>query len=122
MEMSNSTRYIKLTSAILAALASCAFVSIYSKMSSYTQVIQDQGSRPFIADMLVLYAHYAYVVPVILLIIGLWSILRKNDVALELLVALAWLFAFVWLAYTLLAWRTAEVPVLRLRAMLQSFQ
>ena len=115
--MNNSSRYIRLVGAVTAAAISCAFVSIYSWASQVVMRYEpNHRGLPEVAEVLVHYANYAFVVPALFLFTGLRVVRRNgNDAKFELSVIASWVFAFSWLAYALLAWRIAQIPEFGLR-------
>ena len=71
---------------------------------------------PEVAQVLVNYANYAFVVPALFLFTGLWVVRRNaSDAKFEFSVTATWVFAFFWLAYALFAWRIAQIPEIILR-------
>src|SRR5262245_6052363 len=98
----SSKRLIRLITAVVAALASCSFVSLYSMACSLSY----RPNYPIFTGWVLGNARYAYALPILTLISGLW-LLRKGeakDVALECLVSVLWLCAFVWVLAAIYAW------------------
>ena len=100
--------YVRLGMAVLAALIACVFVSLYTEVC-LSQYVRADTILPCITMPLPLWRYYAFSIPVVLLAVGIW--IGKRPVLTlkaELLLGAAWVFAFLWLAYALLAWRVAD--------------
>ena len=100
--------YARLGIAVLVALISCIFVSLYTEVC-LSQYVQAQTILPRITMPLPLWRYCAFGVPVALLAVGIWIGKRPGlSLQAELLLGGAWVFAFLWFAYALLAWRVAD--------------
>ena len=95
--MSNSSRYIRLSGAVAAAVGSCTFVSLYSWASKTALFHETNGAALTVAaDHLAKYAGYAFVIPALFLFTVIWATLRRdNESIVEILVTASWVFAFL---------------------------
>jgi hypothetical protein len=73
--------------------------------------VQRGVALPAITDVALYCSPFAYVVPVILLILGV-SFLRKRDsglVGLECTISVMWLLGLFWALFNILAWELPRV-------------
>ena len=102
---------IRLLTAVAVSVIACAFVHLYSWITSLT--FERGTSLPTIVEEIVFYSRYALIFPVILLVVGV-LLLRKGEATaavLECLISLAWITALLWILAALLAWQIARVPI-----------
>lgn len=94
--------------AVLATLVACAFVSAYNFLS-----LDMRNQLPAFTRWLLALTPYSYTVPAIVASIGV-VLLRSRTarpIALEVLTASAWLFAFSWVLVALLCWQLTHVEI-----------
>jgi uncharacterized BrkB/YihY/UPF0761 family membrane protein len=109
--MTSKPRLIRLCAAVIALLISCLFVSAYNQASLLSY---ERGrSLPEVTGVVVDYAGWAYCLPVVVLLLGLWLLFRKGDrdVAFECLVSFGWLAAFFWALAAILAWQVTHMKL-----------
>lgn len=107
--MSPTQRLVRLLAAAIAALVSCLFVSGYSLACSLSY----RPNYPAFTEWVLRNARYAYALPIIMLLIGIWLLRRHPDrsVALECLLSLLWIGAFAWVLTALYAWQLVHIEI-----------
>jgi len=129
--MTRGVQLVRLVAAVAIALAACAFVTLYDRLS-YARYCLDHpnadGHREppgeafgeFVIESRVpagafITAHraHAYVVPLAGLLLGLMVIWRWPNlhVLIELIVASLWILAFLWAGFVLIAWQMQNIPI-----------
>jgi|ERR1035441_17904 hypothetical protein len=107
--MSAKQHLVRLLAAAVAALVSCLFVSGYSLACSLSY----PPNYPAFTQWIFRNARYAYALPIAMLILGVWLLRSRQDrpVALECLVSLLWIGAFVWVLTAILAWQLVHIEL-----------
>jgi hypothetical protein len=102
---------IRLLTAVAVALIACAFVSQYNWVANITR---DPGaSHPFYTSLVWRYSSYAYALPVLGLLFGVFFLRRSGgeSVGLECTISFAWMATLLWILFALWAW---ELPLIQL--------
>ncbi len=107
--MNAKQRFVRFLAAVIAALISCLFVSVYNWACSASY----GHPNPAITDSVVRNAPYAYAVPIVMLLFGVGLFRSRKDraVALESLISLLWIAAFAWALTAIFAWQLTHIEI-----------
>ena len=107
--MSAKQRLVRLLAAVIAASVSCLFVSGYNLACSLSYA----PNYPAVTRWIIRNARYAYALPFAMLILGFWLLRSRQDrpVALDCLVSLLWIGAFVWVLTAILGWQIEHIEL-----------
>lgn len=114
--MTRPSLYIRLIIATLAAMASAVFVWVYPPTSMGT--IRSRLGKGFVGfprvtEFTAGLSWHPILAPAFLLIVGIFVIHRwKSAAAFELVVGCLWLFAFLWLVWSLFVCMLPEIQTL----------
>jgi hypothetical protein len=117
-EMELSTRIVRLISAELASLASSLFVCVYNTIEMHHARLQNvMNSLPNITNFYVWASSYGFIVPFLILTIGILCInLRKAAIVNLTLSYFGWVFSLTWSLGCILAWKLPYyIPVIDLK-------
>ena len=84
-------------------------------MSALVYNREQAGSMlPAITIWVIALTQYAYAIPVIVLVSGIFLLRSRKarPIVFESLIALAWIFAFAWALITILVWQIARVRII----------
>jgi hypothetical protein len=117
-EMGLSTRIVRLLGTVLASLASAAFVCVYNTIEMHHARLQNViNSLPNITNFYVWASPYGFIVPFLILTIGILCInLRKAAIVNLTLSYFGWVFSLTWSLGCILAWKLPYyIPVIDLK-------
>jgi len=100
---------VRLLTAVAVTVIACGFVSLYDLVSSLS--IERGRVLPAITVIVLEYSRYAYVVPVLVLLLGLFFLRRRDGdpVGLECTISIAWLSALFWILLAVWAWQIPRI-------------
>ena len=108
-------QYVRLGVATVASTVAVVFSAFYSILSM--PVIQvhyklNVNQLPFLTRVLLDYRWFAFVVPILLFLSGIFILRRSSSKTfLELVLGCHWLFTVFYFAYTLIVWMLPTVPI-----------
>lgn len=129
--MTRSVQLVRLSAAVVTALAACWFVTLYDR-AAYTRYPFDHpdadghreppgeafgefviASRVQAGEFITAHRAHAYVVPLAGLLLGITVVWRWPDrqMLIELIVAILWVLAFLWAGAVLIVWQLQNTPV-----------
>ncbi len=113
--MAHRVEIVRLLSAIAVGFGACLFVSYYSRASrlDYEQTFGRSiplPPLPFFTRCVFDYSGYAYLIPALVLCIGIALLRRREpELMLEMAVGFAWIAALAWVLFAVWAWRIAMI-------------
>jgi hypothetical protein len=97
--------------AVAVAWIACVFVSAYDWVSSLT--MERNVSLPALTSAVGRYSAYAYALPVLVCLLGVFFLRRRNGggVGLECTISVAYLAALTWILIAVWAWQLPRVLI-----------
>jgi hypothetical protein len=110
--MSFRVQVVRLLAATLIATTACVFVSFYNWASGLT--VERGVPLAAITRHVVEYCPYAYAVPVLVLGAGIALLRGRRDpgIAIEIVLAFAWIAAFAWVLLTIWCWQIMRIEIM----------
>ena len=110
--MSFRVQVVRLLAATLIATTACVFVSFYNWASGLT--VERGVPLAAITRHVVEYCPYAYAIPVLVLGAGIALLRGRRDpgVAVEIVLAFAWIAAFAWVLLTIWSWQIMRIEIM----------
>ena len=113
--MNPKPNLVRLLAAVAVSVASCFFVTVYSRLSLFRfRHEQPDGHLIRATEFLLQWAWVGYVVPAVALLVGTWALRRNaaSPVLFESIIAGTWFLALVWFGHCLLFWQAQSVPII----------
>lgn len=113
--MNTGSNLVKLLAASTVGFTSCLFVSLFGKVSPWVFKQEQPGDvLPAITIWVIDLTQYVYAIPAMVLVAGIFLLRSRKErpVAFEIVIALAWIFAFVWALTSIFVWQVARVRII----------
>ena len=110
--MTSGKGIIRLSAAVAVGVASCIFVSQYGWASEAQYNMEHGKPLPILTSQVLRLAPYAYALPASSLLVGVLLLRSKrhSPLVFESVLALGWVFAFVWSLVAVFSWQLTRVP------------
>ncbi len=112
--MISKPNLVRMITAVIVLTGSVWFVANYTRFSHFRFNFEHKdGHLIAITELLVLYCQWLYLLPLVILSIGLWLIYFRSQAAtaLEILISGTWLFALGLAGFCVLIWQVQNVPM-----------
>lgn len=113
--MTTGLNLVKLLAASTVGFTSCLFVSLYGEVSTWVFKRDQSGAGlPAITICVIDFTRYLYAIPAIVLVAGIFLLRspKARPVAFEIVIALAWIFAFGWALTAIFVWQVARMRII----------
>ena len=110
--MKYGVQIVRLLAATAASATACFFGAAYTHLSEFRFKHEHPGDGLIGGtQFLIALSQFAYVLPVVALVLGLWFIRRDAPVWFETVLACTWFMSLVWVGGCLLLWLAQNVPI-----------
>jgi hypothetical protein len=109
--MGSAIRWIRLLTAVIAGVMACAFAQFYSSFFKLT--LEFGHPLPTITLIVLKASRYAYVIPAILFLAGVYFLRKRTRgiVGLELIISIGWILTIFWSLFAIWAWVLAKIEM-----------
>jgi hypothetical protein len=113
--VNTKTHLVRLLAGVAVSVASCFFVTAYSRLSLFRYGHeQPDGHLIRATEFLLQWAWVGYAVPAVALLLGIWALRRNaaSPVLFEVIIAGTWFLALVWFGQCLLFWQAQNLRII----------